>query len=126
MRFRLFGIGTMCWLLLWASAASAQVRVGDSFKWDQPTGEVASIARFELSIDGSTFNDVGKVEANDGGTQANHTSYRATVPALTSGSHTFTVRACPATGACGPAAPVFSFAVVIISAPSNLRIGSED
>ena len=110
-------------LVTCAQAAGAQTRPGDTFKWNQPTSEVVSIPRFELRIDAGAWTDVGKVEANDAQTPAGTTSYRATVPALMSGSYTFAVRACPTTGTCGPEATPFAFAVIVISSPSGLRIG---
>lgn len=112
--------------LLLASPALAQVpaQPGQNFKWDQPTAEVASIARFEMKIDNGAFVDVGKVLANDANTPPNFQTFARVIPALAPGTHTFVVRGCPATGACGPESNPFAFAIVVISQPTGLRIGN--
>jgi hypothetical protein len=111
--------------VFWAAPVLAQVTAtpGQTFKWDQPTAEVASIARFEMKIDAGAFVDVGKALANEATTPAGFQSFSRVIPALAPGTHTFVVRACPATGACGPDSNPFAFAIVVISQPTGLRIG---
>lgn len=112
--------------VLVSAPAFAQVpaQPGQLFKWNQPTTEEASIARFEMKIDAGAFVDVGKTLSNDTATPTGFQSYSRVIPALTPGNHTFVVRACPATGSCGPESNPFAFAIIVISQPTGLRIGS--
>lgn len=114
-----------CVFVMMAAPAFAQVpaQPGQSFKWDQPTAEVATVARFEMKIDNGAFVDVGKQAANDATTPANMSSFSRTIPALAPGLHTFVVRPCPATGSCGPESAPFAFSIVVLSQPTGLRIG---
>jgi hypothetical protein len=112
--------------LLIAAPALAQVpaQPGQLFKWDQPMTEVASVDRFELKIDAGTYVNAGKTLANDSATPAGRQSFSFVIPALTPGNHTYVVRACPASGSCSPDSSPFAFAIIVISQPSGLRIGS--
>lgn len=112
---------------LLALPASAQVTAlpGQLFRWDQPTAEVATVDRFEIKIDSGAYVNAGKTPANNAQTASGMSSFSFVIPALSTGPHTFTVRACPASGACVESAP-FAFGIVVISAPSNLRAGSDD
>lgn len=102
--------------------AQPQALPGQLFKWDQPTTQVASIDRFEIKIDTGPYTPVGKVAANDAQTPAGQSSFSFPIPALTPGPHSYVVRACPLTGACSPDSPSFAFSMIVISAPSGLRI----
>lgn len=112
--------------LMVSSSAFAQVTAqpGQNFKWNQPTSEVATVARFELKIDTGVYVDVGKTAANDASTPAGQSSFSSVIPALTPGAHSFVVRACPASGACSPDSASFAFSIIVLSQPSGLRIGN--
>lgn len=111
--------------LLVAQAAFAQVpaQPGQLFKWNQPTAEVASVARFELKIDAGTYVDAAKVLSNDAATPTGMQTFSHVIPALTPGNHTFVVRACPTAGNCTADSAPFAFSIIVISTPSGLRIG---
>ena len=111
-----------CLLTLVATAASAQVTVGPGTQigWDQPTTEIANVARYEAQIDTGAFTDVGKVLAT-ATPPPNMTTYKLTLPALTTGNHALVVRACPAAGACTAASSPFSFTMFILSVPTGVR-----
>jgi hypothetical protein len=109
--------------LLFAQSAFAQAQPGMLFKWNQPTAEVASVARFELKIDAGTYINAGKTLANDATTPTGMQSFSFVIPALTTGNHSFVVRACPASGACTADSASHAFTIFLISTPTGLRTG---
>ena len=96
-------------LLLAAAPAFAQppiVNATQSFAWNYPDTSVASgsVVRFELQIDGSGWADVEMVlDPNRA------ESYMTPIPALTSGPHTYEIRACNTVLCGGPSVPPFDF-----------------
>lgn len=114
-------------VLLIASSATAQVTAqpGQNLKWDQATAEIATVGRFEVKIDAGAYVDAGKVLANDAQTQANNQTYRFVIPAITPGPHVFLIRACPVSGSCGPDAAPFNVQMLVLTAPTNVRIGDD-
>jgi hypothetical protein len=106
-------------LLLQVSVSAARPVVWDYSDADLKTGLVN---RFELSIDGGAFVDVGRVRADDADQTPGTVSYKTSLPPLMVGPHTVDVRACNVT----ECSPVASFAFVVSITPakvSNLRIG---
>jgi hypothetical protein len=117
-------------LSLLLSAVSAQAQVpdvtpGQRFGFDYKPADITAfqVTRFELQIDEGAWADIQiPPTANDAITQADHNTYAVTIPALTPGAHTYSIRACNA-GGCGVAAPAFAFNVSIVPpGASNLRV----
>jgi hypothetical protein len=104
-----------------SAAAQPTAQPGQLFKWDHPVAQNALVTRFELRIDSGPFTDVGRTLANDTQTPSGMQSFSFVIPALSTGPHTYVVRACPTTGSCAESAP-FAFGIVVISAPTGLRI----
>lgn len=107
-----------------ASAAQAQptAQPGQLFKWDHPTAEGPTIARFEVKIDAGSYVNAGKTAASDAATPAGFTSYSFVIPALTPGNHSYVVRACPTSGSCTADSASFAFGIIVVSVPTGLRI----
>jgi len=103
------------------SFAQVQAQPGQLYKWDFPTAEAATIARFEVKADAGAFASAGKVTADDASTVSGQSSFSWVIPALPNGAHTFTVRACSLL-TCGVDTSPFLVAVVVISTPTNQRI----
>jgi hypothetical protein len=82
-----------------------------------------SVVRFELQIDGGAWTSVAiPAKANDALTPAGASTYRVPIPALTTGSHTVSFRACNAQLCSDPSAP-FSFILAVKPAtPTGARI----
>lgn len=105
------------------AAAQPPVAVaGQSFAWDYLDADVASgaVVRFEIRIDqdDATLTDAGMSRI---GTAE---SYSTPIPALTSGDHTWDVRACSAVLCSDPTPPfAFAFAAVVAAVDaSSMRI----
>ena len=104
-------------------ALNAQTNVlpGQQFSFDYPTSAVIDfgIRRFELKIDNGNYQDVGLPMGVAG--NAELTTFRIPIPAITPGQHTAVIRACNDTG-CSGDSNIYTFTMVIIPVPSNLRV----
>src|SRR4051812_18642473 len=105
-------------LLVFAGVGSAQTpappvaTASQSFGFDYKDADVItfSVTRYEMQIDGgAVWTSVAvPVKANDGLTPAGSSTYRVAIPALTTGSHTVSFRACNAQ-LCGDGSTPFAF-----------------
>lgn len=80
----------------------------EAFAYEFPDAALSaeSIDRFEVSYDGAAFTSLGLPPKLS---TANGISKYKLIPPQTSGTHTFSLRACNAVG-CGPASSPFAFA----------------
>lgn len=106
-------------------------QAGQSFAWDYADADLSAgaVTRFEIQIDGGSFTSVQMAQAfTDAQTPSGAKSYKVAIPALTTGSHTFAVRACN-DQLCGDPTPAFGFVLAVKPATaSGVRIvggGSE-
>lgn len=86
---------------------------GQSFAWDYTDAQIAAAAvdRFEVAIDGGIFASIGMATKIDG-----QEAYKWPIPPLTTGPHTFLVRACN-TSLCGDASAPLSFVLAVKPSP---------
>jgi stage V sporulation protein SpoVS len=105
---------------------------GDSVRWDFSDADLAasSVVRFEVCYDAAlpcpSFTPAAakfSPTAVQGGAPASGSSaYKGLLPALTTGAHNLTVKAC-STAVCGGVAGPLGFSLVIIPGlPVNLQI----
>ena len=121
-------------LLLVALPAFAQTHITQPFRYlfDEATQNVNGTAgqqqvnHFELQVDTGTFANIG-LPSPVASTVPNNTTFSIFAdPALATGAHTFTVRACPGTASTGclASAPLaFVLDPAPAPAPTNLRVG---
>lgn len=122
--------GTLALLLWWNSNVAAQsppppvATALQSFGFDYKDADLSAggVVRFEQQIDSGAFASIAiPPKANDAQTQPGNSTYKTPVPALTTGPHTVSWRACNAT-MCGDPL-VFAFVLAIKPATvSNGRI----
>jgi hypothetical protein len=118
------------WLCM-TGIASAQTppppvaTASQSFGFDYKDADLSAggVVRFEMQIDTATFTSVAiPPKGNDAQTPAGSSTYVVPIPALTTGNHTVSFRACNAQ-LCGDASPAFSFVLAVKPAtPSGTRI----
>jgi hypothetical protein len=106
-----------------ATTASMQAppvaTAGQSIGWDYTDADVAAggVVRFELQVDGGTWSNVGMTKV-----AGSTLTYSTPIPALTTGEHTVSVRACN-TALCGDASTPLAFVLAVKPAPaSNVRV----
>ncbi len=112
--------------VLVASAVHGQIATqGQALAFDYLPADITSaqVVRFEMSIDGAAFVDVGMpAPFTNAQTAASHQTRSVAIPALVPGKHTAAFRACSA-ALCGNASPPFAFELVVKPAtPVNVRI----
>ena len=107
-------IGLLCVCHAWAQTTATP---GQSLAWEHATADAELVTRFEVSYDQAASVGVGRTRHP---TLAN--TFYAPLPALITGSHTVTVRACNANGCSIPSA-VFTFSMVA-GVPSIVAAGS--
>lgn len=110
-------------IILISNSAKAQVAFpsqGLAFDYDQFEFDRAQITRFEIKINTNSYETVGipPIVATNGTIK----SYRVAIPALTPGNYTVVFRACNAVGCSADSAPSFNFTLVVVVAPSNIRV----
>lgn len=112
-RLMLMGLVVVMGVILHAQSATP----GQSLAWTHPAADAELVTRFETNYDAGGYVDVGRVAHPS----APDTFY-APLPALVSGSHTVTVRACNDNGCSADSAP-FTFSMVA-GVPTVIDSGS--
>jgi hypothetical protein len=127
--YRLTRIASLAFVLLAvASIVHAQPPVATAtqkFTFDYKTSDFTTFAvlRFELQVDGGAWVSVNvPATTDDATTPAGSHSYDVPIPALVTGNHTWTVRACNAQLCSDPMTPMAFVLAVKPPAPSGLRI----
>lgn len=107
--------------LVFAPSAHAQTppppvaTASQSFGFDYKDTDVTAggVSRFEMQVDGGAFASVAiPPKGNDSQTPAGSSTYVVPIPALTTGTHTVSFRACNAQ-LCGDASPSFAFVLAV-------------
>jgi hypothetical protein len=124
-------IVSLAGLLCMTGVAAAQsppppvATASQSFGFDYKDSDLSagSVVRFEMAVDAGTFSSIQiPAKQNDSQTPAGSSTYVVAIPALVTGPHTVSFRACNAQ-VCGDASAPFSFVLAVKPAtPSGTRI----
>lgn len=118
------------WLITVGSAAAQSppppvATASQSFGFDYKDSDftAGAVVRFEMQIDAGSFTSILiPPKQNDTSTPAGSSTYKVPIPALTTGTHTVSFRACNAQ-LCGDASVAFSFVLAVKPAvPTGTRI----